>query len=87
MHPAKIRKLETKMAEKTPVSVLQELSIQEFGCSPYYEQMPHESDPKLFACLVEAFGKGAIGSGRSKKEAKHDASAKLIGKFICNTLS
>lgn len=69
------------MAEKTPVSLLQELSIREFGCSPYYEQMAHESDPKLFSCLVEAFGKAAIGSGRSKKEAKHDASAKIIGEF------
>lgn len=82
MNPAKVPKIDTNMAEKTPVSLLQELSIREFGTSPYYEQMPNESDPKLFSCLVEAFGKAAIGSGRSKKEAKHDASAKIIGEYM-----
>lgn len=76
------RKFESEMAEKTPVSLLQELCIQETGISLYTESIPHDSNPKLFACFVEAFGQTTIGSGHSKKEAKHEACAKLIGKFI-----
>lgn len=68
------------MSEKTPVSVLQELCIQEHGHVPMYESIPHESDPKMFTFVVEAFGLFAQGSGRSKREAKHDASANLISK-------
>lgn len=67
------------MSEETPVSVLQELCIQEKGPVPMYESMPHESDPKMFKFVVEAFGLFAEGSGRSKREAKHEASANLIG--------
>lgn len=89
MNPANIPKLDTNMAEKTPVSLLQELSIREMGQSPFSEFIPHESDPKLFSCITEAFNHTAIGSGRSKKEAKHEASAKLIGesKFILSIAS
>lgn len=79
LFPSK-RPFEEEMAEKTPVSVLQELCIQENGSVPMYESIPHETDPKMFAFVVEAFGKYARGSGRSKKEAKHDASANLISK-------
>lgn len=66
------------MTEKTPVSVLQELCIQEKGSVPMYEAVPHETDSKMFKFVVEAFGLFAQGSGRSKREAKHDASANLI---------
>lgn len=66
------------MSEKTPVSVLQELCIQEHEHVPMYESIPHESDAKMFTFVVQAFGMFAQGSGRSKREAKHDASANLI---------
>lgn len=72
------RQLDEEMSEKTPVSVLQELCIQENGSVPMYESHPHESDPKMFTFIVEAFDFIAKGSGRSKREAKHDASANLI---------
>lgn len=72
------RPREEEMSEKTPVSLLQELCIQENSSVPMYESIPHESDPKMFTFVVEAFGCFAKGSGRSKREAKHDASSKLI---------
>lgn len=76
------RSFTEEMSEKTPVSVLQELCIQEKDSVPMYESMPHESDPKMFTFVVEAFGFFAQGSGRSKREAKHDASANLISEFF-----
>lgn len=76
------RQLEEDMSEKTPVSVLQELCIQEKSLVPMYESIPHASDPKMFAYVVQAFGFMANGSGRSKREARHDASANLISE--CN---
>lgn len=71
---------EHKMAEKTPVSVLQELCIQEGESVPMYDLAHEESDGKNFAYIVNAFDMYAKGSGRSKREAKHEASAKLISK-------
>lgn len=68
------------MSEKTPVSLLQELCIQENSPVPMYESIPHETDPKMFTFVVAAFDLFAKGSGRSKREAKHDASANLISK-------
>lgn len=69
-----------KMAEKTPVSVLQELCIQEGESVPMYDLTHEESDGKNFTYIVNAFDMYAKGSGRSKREAKHEASAKLISK-------
>lgn len=78
--PIKRKLVEDEMAEKTPVSVLQELCVQENESVPMYEPIQHESDPKMFAYVVGAFGFLAKGSGRSKREAKHEASANLLGK-------
>lgn len=78
------RQFEEEMSEKTPVSVLQELCIQEKSSVPMYESIAHPSDPKMFAFVVEAFGIFAKGSGRSKREARHDASANLISKISQN---
>lgn len=64
---------------KTPVSFLQELCIQENESPPMYENIPHESDPKMFSCVVQAFGYYAKGSCRSKRGARHEASANLLG--------
>lgn len=69
------------MAEKTPASLLQELCVRENASVPIYEHIPHESDPKMFTYLVEAFGIISQGSGRSKREAKHEASASLLCKY------
>lgn len=68
------------MTEKTPVSVLQELCVQENVSVPMYENIPHETDPKMFTYVVQAFDYFATGSGRSKREAKHEASANLLCK-------
>lgn len=70
-----------EMSEKTPVSVLQELCIQQEHGAPFYELVGDESDDaKTFAYVVSAFDMAAKGSGRSKREAKHEASANLISK-------
>lgn len=64
-------------APKTPVTVLYELCTQEKEFLKF-ENILHDSR-NMFSCSVSAFGIAAIGSGRSKKEAKHEASAKLVG--------
>lgn len=69
------RKLD--VSEKTPTAILQELCVQE-GEVLMYENIPHDN-PKMFSCKVIAFEMCAIGTGRSKKEAKHIACANLIG--------
>lgn len=75
------------MAEKTPVTVLQELCIQEGELVPIYDLMPDGDGDKTFTYMVHALEMCAKGSGRSKREAKHEASANLIGKFINNIYS
>lgn len=45
-----------------------------------FEPIPHETDPKMFVFVVAACGILSKGSGRSKREAKHDACANLMGK-------
>lgn len=75
--------VEVEMAEKTPVSVLHELCIQQGHGAPCYEAIAADEDEtiKTFACIVSAFDMVAKGSGRSKREAKHEASANLISKL------
>lgn len=80
MLPAKVPKLNPTMTEKTPVSLLQELTISEDAPPPFFDFVANDEDPKAFSCMVEAFGQSEYGAGRSKKEAKHAASAMLIGK-------
>lgn len=67
--------------EKTPTATLQELCVQE-GEVLMHEDIPHEANAKLFSCKAIAFGMSAIGTGRSKKEAKHEACANLMGELI-----
>lgn len=71
-------------ADKTPVSILQELCVRE-GRFINFDEKPHELDPKKFSCTAMAFGWSADGSGRSKKEAKHEACANLLGKYYLST--
>lgn len=65
-------------SEKTPIAALHEFCRQNDEVL-FDEHIPHETNPKLKSCVVSAFGLESKGSGRSKKEAKHDACAKLIG--------
>lgn len=64
--------------EKTPITILNELCRQE-GETFFHET--NETNEKMFSCKVEAFGSVAIASGRSKKQAKHEACADLIGEL------
>ncbi|XP_055320466.1 uncharacterized protein LOC129577455 [Sitodiplosis mosellana] len=66
--------------EKTPVTVLQELCVQENELV-VFEYVPHETDSTMFSCLVAAFDLVSSGSGRSKKEAKHEASEHLMAQL------
>lgn len=68
------------MTEKTPASALKELCNQGKVSEPMFESIPHESDPKMFAYVVGAFDMFAKGSGRTKREARHNACANLMGK-------
>lgn len=60
--------------------MLQELCITEGVSVPMYDAVPNEGDSKIFTYIVHAFDMFATGSGRSKREAKHAASERLIGK-------
>lgn len=70
------RKLDS--LEKSPVTVLQELGVQE-NETVLFEEVSHETNPMLYSCLVSAFDLVARGSGQSEIEAQHKASANLIG--------
>lgn len=71
-------KRKSDVSVKTPAAILQELCVQE-GEVLYFDDIPHETNPKMFSCKALAFEMYAIGSGRSKKEAKHEACSNLIG--------
>lgn len=78
-------KRKLKIEEKTPVAVLTELCVAEQEV-PMFEDIPHETNPKMFTCIGHAFDTFGKGSGRSKKEAKHEASANIIGKWFFPSL-
>lgn len=69
------------MSDKTPISMLQELCNREDEVL-MFEEVPHKFNPKMFSCTVNAFNAFAEGSGRSKKEAKHEASVNLLGEWF-----
>lgn len=67
------------MGNKTPVTILQE-TLQRKGLNPHYELIYNgvgTVDP-VFKYQVSAAGFTAIGDGKSKKEAKHDAAAAIL---------
>lgn len=68
-------------SEKTPVATLHEFCVQN-GEILVLEKEPHKINPKMFSYIATAFDFSARGSGRSKKEAQHDASANLIGEIF-----
>lgn len=78
--PTTSHKRKSDVLEKTPKAILQEFCVQE--CEVLIcENIPQEN-PKIFSNKAMAFEMCAIGFGRSKKEAEHDACKNLIGKWI-----
>jgi len=74
--------VKNEMSSKTPVSILQEMCIRK-GDVPQYELI-HDgggSHEALFKYKVLVGEMSAIGSGRSKKEAKHDAAKCLLNRL------
>lgn len=69
--------------QKTPTSILAEFCAQRKAELPSYETVTSESNPNIpiFTISANAFGFTTIGVGRTKSDAKHTASQKLIGKF------
>lgn len=70
-------------AMKTPVSVLQEL-LSRRGITPTYDLVQIEGaiHEPTFRYRVTYGNKDAMGAGKSKKEAKHQAARNLIGKRL-----
>lgn len=78
--PSTSHKRKSGDSAKTPTAILQELCVQECETLMFEDiKHPHETNPKMFACKAMAFEMCALGSGRSKKEAKHESCANLIG--------
>lgn len=69
-------------AMKTPVSVLQEL-LSRRGITPSYDLVQIEGaiHEPTFRYRVTYGNKDAMGAGKSKKEAKHQAARNLIDKL------
>lgn len=63
---------------KTPVSLLHEFCDQQEAKHPQYEIYQRNEIPIEFECFVNAFGKFAKGTGRSKSDAKHAACIELL---------
>lgn len=78
LHSGGAHKRKPDGLEKTPTATLQELCVQENEVL-LHEDIKHESNSKMFSCKVSAFEMSVIGSGRSKKEAKHEACSNLLG--------
>lgn len=67
--------------EKTPIAILNEWCMQD-GKTLVWEDIPQPTHPHPpFVCKVEAFDIEVFGTAQSKKQAKHEACAKLIGEF------
>lgn len=62
---------------KTPISAIKELCDKEGGLL-MFDHCTTQPNPKIFSCTANAFNVEAVGGGRSKKEAEHDACANLI---------
>ena len=72
---------------KTPVSVLQEMMTKKH-CIVTYELI-HDgggSHENTFAYKVECDGLSAVGTGRFKKEAKHNAAEEMLKKISSGLL-
>lgn len=67
---------------KTPVTTLQEICLKHQKSPPFYDLVADGTETnKVFAYSVTAFNESAVGSGRSKMDAKHDAAVLLLRKL------
>lgn len=73
------------MGDKTPVTILQE-TLQKRGLTPHYELLYNGTGTlePIFKYQVTATDLSAIGDGRTKKAAKHDAAAALLKRMQVN---
>lgn len=73
------------MGDKTPVTILQE-TLQKRGLTPHYELLYNGTGTlePIFKYQVTAADLSAIGDGRTKKAAKHDAAAALLKRMQVN---
>lgn len=73
------------MGDKTPVTILQE-TLQKRGLTPLYELLYDGTGTlePIFKYQVTAADLSAIGDGRTKKAAKHDAAAALLKRMQVN---
>lgn len=73
------------MGDKTPVTILQE-TLQKRGLTPHYELLYDGTGTlePIFKYQVTAADLSAIGDGRTKKAAKHDAAAALLKRMQVN---
>ncbi|KAB0801725.1 hypothetical protein PPYR_03911 [Photinus pyralis] len=72
------------MNSKLPVTILQELSVAQRWAPPEYTLLDEKkgtSNTNEFHYQVNANGQQAVGVGRSKKEAKHNAASALLDKL------
>ncbi|OXU25096.1 hypothetical protein TSAR_016882, partial [Trichomalopsis sarcophagae] len=69
----------SKMNKKTPVSILQEMMVKQ-GTSPSYELIHNGggSHQNIFTYQVTCGGLSASGTGRCKKDAKHEAATAML---------
>uniref|UniRef100_A0A1B0C9S1 DRBM domain-containing protein n=1 Tax=Lutzomyia longipalpis TaxID=7200 RepID=A0A1B0C9S1_LUTLO len=70
-------KMAQKTPTKTPVTILQEKCVKEKRNVPIYQEIP-SGEEKVFTIQVEALDVVAVGSARSKQEAKHLAASNLL---------
>lgn len=76
------------MGSKTPVSILQEM-MSRLGAPPKYDLIYDGSGTHtaIFKYMVYANNVTAIGSGRSKKEAKHEAARLALEKLALHQIA
>lgn len=71
------------MAEKTPITIVQEMCMRRHCSMPFYDLLADgtENESKIFSYSVKAFELEAFGSGKSKKDAKHEAAINLLAEL------
>jgi dsRNA-specific ribonuclease len=69
---------------KTPVTILQELCVKKKESAPHYEFLGEElvkENEKIFTYRVSCFGQESRGTGKAKRDAKHDAACNVLKKL------
>lgn len=66
------------MSNNTPMAVLHELMMQKGAPAPLYELIDNGDPLTDYKYFVKAANIIAVGTGRNKKEAKHDGAAIVL---------